>query len=182
MILNAGTNYYHCWSWVGRLIFHFSHHADSIMSHFTDLREVLGPHLDLLLHELLPVESFVLQSFLRLLPPPPLLLQHLTASHALSFLQERAFIYYVFDLWKGFAEHAEPELGFTFIHSCTFVCCWPPCSFTTVILPLNTITWKSNGLCRQQPDTHIQYTIHSYRYAEPKIDRKCYLLLSVMKS
>lgn len=77
---------------------HFArfHHADSITSAFTDLREVLGPHLDFLLHQLLPVESFVLQSLLGLLPPPPLLLEHLTASQALPFLADSAFIKYFF--------------------------------------------------------------------------------------
>lgn len=71
-------------------------HTDSITSAFTDLREVLGPHLDFLLHQLLPVESFILQSLLGLLPPPPLLLEHLTASQALPFLADSAFIKYFF--------------------------------------------------------------------------------------
>ncbi|KAF3855002.1 hypothetical protein F7725_023057 [Dissostichus mawsoni] len=53
----------------------------------TDLSEVLGPHLDLPLHQLLPVEGLVLQPLIRVLPPPPLLLQYLTASQALSLLQ-----------------------------------------------------------------------------------------------
>lgn len=71
-------------------------HTDSITSAFTDLREVLGPHLDFLLHQLLPVESFILQPLLGLLPPPPLLLEHLPASQALPFLADSAFIKYFF--------------------------------------------------------------------------------------
>lgn len=71
-------------------------HTDSITSAFTDLREVLGPHLDFLLHQLLPVESFILQPLLGLLPPPPLLLEHLPASQALPFLADSAFIRYFF--------------------------------------------------------------------------------------
>lgn len=89
----------------------------------TDLREVLGPHLDLLLHELLPVESFILQPPLCLFPPPPLLLQHLATSNALSFLKESVFIKYFFDLWKGFAQahmlffsNALPHIQTLYVH------------------------------------------------------------------
>lgn len=118
MILNTSTKYYFTHALRSLTVpcyFPLSHHAVSITSHFTDLREVLGPHLDLLLHELLPVESFILQSLLRLLPPPPLLLQHLTASQALSFLEESAFIKYFFDLCERFAEkHAALLLSFFF--------------------------------------------------------------------
>lgn len=53
---------------------------------FSDLSEVLRPHLDFLLDELLPVESFILQPFLSLLPPPPLLVKHLAPSKAFPFL------------------------------------------------------------------------------------------------
>lgn len=63
--------------------------AKLAMLALTDLGEVLGPHLHLLLHQLLPVEAFVLQPPLRLLPPPALLLQQLPASHALPLLQEQ---------------------------------------------------------------------------------------------
>lgn len=110
--------------------------ANSITPHFTDLGEVLGPHLDLFLHELLPVEGFILQPLLRLLPPSPLLLQHLTASQALPLLEDRAFIKYFF--WSVRREKEEekkkthmlvsltlrPELSLTFIHLCTSFSCW----------------------------------------------------------
>lgn len=95
-----------------------SQRAEPITAHFTDLREVLGPHLDLLLHQLLPVEGFVLQPLLCLLPPPPLLLQHLTASQALALLEERDRESER-ELSLNIFLICENTLGSTFIHLCT---------------------------------------------------------------
>lgn len=113
--------------------------ANSITAHFTDLGEVLGPHLDLFLHKLLPVEGFILQPLLRLLPPPPFFLQHLTASQALPLLEDRAFIKYFFWSVCGAGVLGEkkknptsstltlrPELSLTFIHLCTSFSCLEP--------------------------------------------------------
>lgn len=52
----------------------------------TDLREVLLSHLHLLLHQPLPVGRLILEPPLGLLPPPPLLLQHLPPSLRLPLL------------------------------------------------------------------------------------------------
>lgn len=128
------------------------HHTDSITSHFTDLREVLSPHLDLLLHKLLPVESFILQPFLRLLPPPPLFLQHLTASQTLSLLEDSVFIKYFFDpCWScagsTCSSSLQPELSLTFIHLCTSLpaeSCRPPRGSTALFQSELSAIWRSN--------------------------------------
>lgn len=52
------------------------------------LREVFGPHLHLLLYQLLPVYRLLLQSLLRLLSPSPLLIEHQLTCLSLTLLPD----------------------------------------------------------------------------------------------